>query len=105
MYEGGLKSSKADYDAMVVYDQILFFNIDSPVVHTLLPSVLEHLNSCGIVLSSHPESWSSKKSSREAQFRAGVQESSLARPRARNCASRDPLAYPKKKIAPVQVVV
>ena len=26
----------------------LFFNIVSPAVHTLLPSVLEHLDSCGI---------------------------------------------------------
>ena len=71
VYEGVLKSSLADFDAMVEFDQTwfifqhslpcgphtssigvykcgLFFNIVSPVVHTLLPSLLQRLDSHGI---------------------------------------------------------
>ena len=48
-YEGGLKGSWADYDAMVKFDQMwCIFQHVSPAVHILLPSVLQHLDSPGI---------------------------------------------------------
>ena len=48
-YAAGVKSLYADYDAMVKFDQMwLFFNMVSPAVHTLLPSVLQRLDSSGI---------------------------------------------------------
>ena len=43
---------------MVYIHCTVFFNLlVSPAVHTLLPSVLQRLDSCCIVLSSHPDLW------------------------------------------------
>ena len=57
-YKAGLKRSYRlmDNDAMVEFDQMwLVFNKVAPAVHTLLPSVLQHLDSCDQYRSSHPD--------------------------------------------------
>ena len=49
VYEGGLKSSYSDNDAMVKFDQMRFiYQQVSPAVHTLLPLVLQRLDSGSI---------------------------------------------------------
>ena len=68
LYEGGLKSSWADYDAMVEFDQMWFtfqfflfnFYFFSLAVHTLLPSGVAAL---GFPWYRSSQSWSLNKSS------------------------------------------